>query len=205
MRLPKRLLKKRAETSSARVVVVGLRNPGPGYQGTRHNIGFEVLSRVADRAGARLGRAPARVPAQVVSLGSAVLASPVTYMNDSGRAVRAILDYWRVAPADLLVIHDDIDLAFGRLRVQVGGGSGGHNGIRSIDRALGTPDYSRLKVGVGRPPGTMDPADYVLQRFSKTEREEIDVLIEDAADVVDAWLEDRSRAQEMAAHRGRDA
>lgn len=200
-----RLLKRaRAETSNARLVVVGLRNPGPDYLGTRHNVGFEVVTRVAERAGVELGRAPSRVPAQVVATGQVVLAAPLTYMNDSGRAVRAVLDYWKVPTSDLLVVHDDIDLPFGRLRVQVGGGSGGHNGIRSIDRHLGTPEYSRLKVGVGRPPGRMDPADYVLQRFAKKEREEVDVMVEDAADVVETWLTDRARAQEMAAHRGRN-
>jgi PTH1 family peptidyl-tRNA hydrolase len=205
MRLPKRLQRKRAETNNARLVVVGLRNPGPDYQGTRHNIGYEVVTKVAERAGVDLGRAPSRVPAQVAILPSCVLAAPVTFMNDSGRAVRAVLDYWKVSPADMLVVHDDIDLAFGRLRLQVGGGSGGHNGIRSIDRHLGTTDYSRLKLGVGRPPGSMDPAAYVLQRFSKAERAEVDLVVEEAADVVETWFTDRARAQEMAAHRGRDA
>jgi len=193
MRLPKRLQRKRAETNNARLVVAGLRNPGPDYQGTRHNVGYEVVTKVAERAGVDLGRAPSRVPAQVAILPSCVLAAPVTFMNDSGRAVRAVLDYWKVSPADMLVVHDDIDLAFGRLRLQVGGGSGGHN------------DYSRLKLGVGRPPGSMDPAAYVLQRFSKAERAEVDLVVEEAADVVETWFTDRARAQEMAAHRGRDA
>lgn len=205
MRLPKRLQRKRAETNNARLVVVGLRNPGPDYQGTRHNVGYEVVTKVAERAGVDLGRAPSRVPAQVAILPSCVLVAPVTFMNVSGRAVRAVLDYWKVSPADMLVVHDDIDLAFGRLRLQVGGGSGGHNGIRSIDRHLGTTDYSRLKLGVGRPPGSMDPAAYVLQRFSKAERAEVDLVVEEAADVVETWFTDRARAQEMAAHRGRDA
>ena len=208
MRLPKRL-GKRAERADTSVVVVGLRNPGADYQGTRHNIGFEIVSRVAARANSELGRAPSRVPAQVASIGTGaarvMLAAPVTFMNDSGRAVRAILDYWKVPVEDLLVVHDDIDLPFGRLRLQVGGGSGGHNGIRSLERTLATKDFSRLKVGVGRPPGTMDPSAYVLQRFPKAEREEMDVVVEDAADVVEAWVVDRARAQEMAALRGRGA
>jgi PTH1 family peptidyl-tRNA hydrolase len=125
-------------------------------------------------------------------------------MNESGGAIQSALAYHKILPADLLVIHDDIDLAFGRLRVQVAGGSGGHNGIRSVEKALGTKEFSRLKVGVGRPPGSMDPADFVLKRFSKTERPEVDVMVRDAADVVRLWLDDRERAQEQAAHRGRD-
>lgn len=128
---------------------------------------------------------------------------PTTYMNESGAAVRAVLDYYKVGPADLLVIHDDIDLAFGRLRLQVAGGSGGHNGIRSMERALGTKEFSRLKVGVGRPPGSQDPADFVLRNFTKAERPEVDLLVVDAADVVERWLDDRPRAQEAAALRGR--
>lgn len=205
MRLLTRGLK-RAPTADT--VIVGLRNPGADYQGTRHNIGFEVVALVAARNDTELGRAPSRVSAQVATVGSGpermLLAAPITYMNESGRAVRAILDYWKVAPSDMLVVHDDIDLPFSRLRVQVGGGSGGHNGIRSLERSLGTRDFSRLKFGVGRPPGQMDPAAFVLQRFSKSERPEVEAAIADAADVVEAWATDRARAQEMAALRGRD-
>jgi PTH1 family peptidyl-tRNA hydrolase len=124
-------------------------------------------------------------------------------MNESGEAVRAVLDYFGLAVGDLLVVHDDIDLAFGRLKLQVAGGSGGHNGIRSIERALGTNRFSRLKFGVGRPPGDIDPADFVLRRFSVAERPEVRDMVEDAADVVQLWLSDRARAQEMAALRGR--
>ncbi len=163
---------------------------------------------MASRNDVGLGRAPSRVSAQVATVGLGaermLLAAPITFMNESGRAVRSVLDYWKVDPSDLLVIHDDIDLPFGRLRVQVGGGTGGHNGIRSVDRSLGTREFSRLKFGVGRPPGQMDPASFVLQRFSKAERAEVEVAIADAADVVEAWVTDRARAQEMAALRGRD-
>jgi PTH1 family peptidyl-tRNA hydrolase len=131
-------------------------------------------------------------------------AVPLTYMNESGRAVRSLLDYFGLSPQSILVIHDDIDLPFGRLRLQVGGGTGGNNGVRSIASALGTRDFSRLKIGVGRPPGQMDPADYVLRPFTKAEREEVDLMIEDAADVVELWPTDPARAQEMAALRGRE-
>jgi PTH1 family peptidyl-tRNA hydrolase len=129
---------------------------------------------------------------------------PSTFMNDSGSAVHAAAGYFGVDLSRILVVHDDIDLAFGRLRLQVNGGSGGHNGIRSLEKALGTPDFSRLKLGVGRPPGSMDPADFVLRPFSKAERVEVGVILEEAADVVDQWPTDPDRAQEMAALRGRD-
>jgi PTH1 family peptidyl-tRNA hydrolase len=127
---------------------------------------------------------------------------PSTFMNDSGAAVRASLDYYNVDVGDLLVIHDDIDLPFRRLRLQVAGGSGGHNGIRSLEKSLGTKEFSRLKVGVGRPPGSMDPADFVLRGFTKSERPEVDLMVEVAADVVALWPSDPDRAQELAAHQG---
>jgi len=189
-------------------VVVGLRNPGRDYEGTRHNVGYEVVTRLAERVESPLGRAPSRIKGLISQLAGAgrqtLLLAPTTYMNHSGDAVRSALSYYKADPQDLLVIHDDIDLPFGRLRVQAGGGSGGHNGIRSLELALGTTDFSRLKVGVGRPPGSQDPADFVLRPFSKAERSEVDLQVEDAVDVVERWLEDRERAQELAAHRGRD-
>jgi PTH1 family peptidyl-tRNA hydrolase len=189
-------------------VVVGLRNPGADYERSRHNVGFDVLARVVDRADQSFGKAPSRVRGMVAQSGvgedRVFYFAPNTYMNESGGAVKAAMAYYKVASADLLVIHDDIDLAFGRLRIQVAGGSGGHNGIRSVEKSLGTKEFSRLKIGVGRPPGSMDPADFVLRQFSKDERFEAGVLTEDAADVVEQWLGNRDRAQENAAHRGRD-
>lgn len=190
-------------------VVVGLRNPGADYEGTRHNVGAEVVERVLERAGTPPGRAPSRISGAIAQTGAGeertLFVLPFTFMNESGRVVRSVLDYYHIDPSDLLVVHDDIDLPFGRLRVQVDGGSGGHNGIRSLEKALGGKEFSRLKVGVGRPPGPQDPADYVLRPFSKAERPEVDLMIEDAADVVERWLGDRERAQEQAALRGRDA
>jgi PTH1 family peptidyl-tRNA hydrolase len=188
-------------------MVVGLRNPGSDYEGTRHNAGYEVLARVLGRQGAKLGRAPSRVRCEVAQVGvgddRVLHVVPSTYMNDSGGAVRSAVHYYGVDLSQVLVIHDDIDLAFGRLRLQVNGGSGGHNGIRSLEKALGTTEFSRLKLGVGRPPGSMDPADFVLRPFTKAERKEVEVIFEEAADVVDLWLTDPARAQEMAALRGR--
>src|SRR5690606_19526703 len=138
--------------------IVGLRNPGPEYSGTRHNLGFEVVEAVADRLGERLKRGPSRVRCEIaetrVDGEKLVLAAPLSYMNESGGPVRALADYFDVdTRRDLLVVHDDIDLPFGKLRMQVGGGTAGHNGLRSIERALGHRDFHRLKAGVGRPPG----------------------------------------------------
>jgi PTH1 family peptidyl-tRNA hydrolase len=184
-------------------LIVGLRNPGSEYQGTRHNFGYEVLLAIADRLGAKLKRGPLRVRSEVGNVPGSdlVLASPSIFMNDSGRAVRSLQSYYKVGSENLLVLHDDIDLAFGRLRVQKAGGNGGHNGIRSLEQHLGTKDFWRLKLGVGRPPGNQDPAQYVLKRFTKSERPEVDLMIEDAADVAARWLDDPPRAQELAAHR----
>lgn len=199
---------KKKTPSSPLHLIAGLRNPGSDYEGTRHNIGFEAVERVVRRAGEEFGRAPSRVRGLIAQLGvgegRSLILAPTTFMNESGQAVRSALGYYKIETSDLLVAHDDIDLDFGRLRLQVAGGSGGHNGIRSLERALGTNEFSRLKIGVGRPPGSMDPADYVLRRFSTGELEGVDLMVEDAADVIEAWLGDRSRAQEMASLRGRD-
>jgi peptidyl-tRNA hydrolase, PTH1 family len=186
-------------------VVVGLRNPGSEYVGTRHNIGAEVLAELARRAGEKFKAKTMRTRSEIAEIRVAgekvVLAAPLSFMNESGGPVSATLRHMKADVSDLLVIHDDIDLDFGRLRVQVGGGSGGHNGIRSLEKSLGTRDFSRLKVGVGRPPGRQDPADFVLRRFGSKERAEADLIVADAADVVERWVDDPQRAQELAAHR----
>lgn len=185
--------------------VVGLANPGPEYELTRHNLGGEVVRAVVAAAGEKLGRGPSRTRSLVAQTGSGedrvVLALPTTYMNESGGAVRALIDYFGIGPADLLVVHDDIDLPFGRLRLQVGGGTGGHNGLRSIERSLQTREFSRLKLGVGRPPGRMDPADFVLRRFANAERAEVELMIEDGADVVRRWPTDPQAATRLAGER----
>lgn len=186
-------------------VVVGLRNPGSDYEGTRHNIGAEVLAEIARRHGERFKAKMMRTRSEIAEIRidseKVVLAAPMSFMNESGGPVSATLRSLKAAVADLLVIHDDIDLDFGRLRLQIGGGSGGHNGIRSLEKSLGTREFSRLKVGVGRPPGRQDPADFVLRRFGSKERAEADLLVVDAADVVERWVSDPQRAQEQAAHR----
>ena len=154
------------------------------------------------RHDATLKPGPSRVRADVadIRIGSdrLVLAAPQSFMNESGRPVVSVARYFRIDPPDLLVIYDDIDLPFGRLKLAFEGGHGGHNGLRSVEAALGTREYPRLKVGVGRPPGAMDPAAYVLKPFSKAEREEVDFQIEDAADAVEQFLVDPIAAQQSA-------
>jgi PTH1 family peptidyl-tRNA hydrolase len=189
-------------------LVVGLRNPGPDYEGTRHNVGFEVVESILDRHNESLGRAPLKVNGRVAKIGPGdkrvFYFVSNRFMNEVGGSARAAAVYFKIPLPNILVIHDDIDLPFGRLRLQVGGGSGGHNGIRSVERSFGTNEFSRLKLGVGRPPGSMDPADFVLRQFAKTERPEVDVLVEVAADVVELWPEEPARAQEAAARYGVD-
>ncbi len=187
-------------------LVVGLRNPGTRYEGTRHNVGGEVAETLVSRSGGTFKRAPGRIAAVVAETRleavRVVVAMPRTFMNESGRAVAPLLRYYGVDPDRLLVVHDDIDLPFAKLRVRYGGSTGGHNGVDSVVRSLGTSDFWRLKVGVGRPPGRMDPADFVLSRFRGTERAEMDLVVPDAADVVAAFVtaggeEARRRAGEV--------
>ena len=185
--------------------VVGLHNPEPAYLGTRHNVGAEVVAVLMRRSGVRLRRAPRRIRCRTATarLGTraALLALPNAAMNVSGPPVQQLLAYYNVTPADLVVIHDDIDLPFGRLRLRSGRSHGGHNGVRSIVESLGSTGFWRLKLGLGRPPGRMDPAAYVLSRFSKAEREEVDMLVADAADVVEKFLVHPERAMELAGGR----
>jgi PTH1 family peptidyl-tRNA hydrolase len=174
-------------------LVVGLGNPGPTYAGNRHNVGQMVLDVLArDIPGSftghnaraqvldgRLGVLPSGAPGPRV-----VLAKPSTYMNVSGGPVAALVRFYDVPPERLLVIHDELDLPPSTLRLKRGGGEGGHNGLKSISAALGTKDYLRLRIGIGRPPGRQDPADFVLRDFAVSEREDLAVTLEEAADGV---------------------
>lgn len=182
-------------------LIVGLGNPGEQYAATRHNVGAEVAERLAGPDG--LGRGPRRVRARVarVDVGGqpCIVAVPMTFMNLSGDAVASLLSYYKVGPSDLVVVHDDIDLPFARLRFHIGRGSGGNNGVDSIIRSLRTTDFWRVRMGVGRPPGRMDPADFVLRRFSKQERETVDLMVGEAADVVEAFIASGAEAAKLAA------
>lgn len=174
-------------------LVVGLGNPGPGYAGNRHNVGVMVLEELADRAGIRLSpgkgaRARALAGEGRLAGRRVVLARPLTYMNESGSPVRGLLDYHHLPVEDLVVVHDELDLPFATVRLKRGGGEGGHNGLRSISRSTGTKDYLRVRVGIGRPPGRQDPADFVLKDFSGVERKELDLLVGEAADALESLL-----------------
>lgn len=172
-------------------LVAGLGNPGKEYAGNRHSVGFMVADLLAERVGAGFGRhrrAVAAVAEGRLSVGGPrlVIVKPLTYMNLSGGPVVALARFYKVPPGQVVAVHDELDIAYGQLRAKCGGGEGGHNGLRSISRALGTKDYLRVRVGVGRPPGRQDPADYVLSDFSAAERKELAFLVDRAADVVEA-------------------
>lgn len=172
-------------------LVAGLGNPGPAYARNRHNVGFRVVDLVADRIGARFGRhrrAVAEVAEGHLGYGGPklVLVKPLTYMNLSGGAVAGLMHFYRVPVERVVAVHDELDIPFGQLRLKCGGGEGGHNGLRSMTRALGSKDFLRVRFGIGRPPGRQDPADFVLSDFSPAERKELDLLVDRAADAVQA-------------------
>ncbi|MFF0229915.1 aminoacyl-tRNA hydrolase [Micromonospora sp. NPDC005254] len=174
-------------------LVVGLGNPGREYAGNRHNVGFMVVELLAGRLGARFGRhkrAVAEVAEGRLGFGGPklVLVKPLTYMNLSGGPVAALSQFYKVPPARVIAVHDELDIGFGQVRIKCGGGEGGHNGLRSMSKTLGTKDYVRVRFGVGRPPGRQDPADYVLSDFGAAERKELDFLVDRAADVVESVI-----------------
>ena len=171
-------------------LIVGLGNPGPAYCGHRHTVGAMVVDELASRTGANLRSHKARAASAEVRIGEqrAVIAKPLTFMNESGGPVAGLLSFYKVPVENLVVIHDDLDIPFSGLRLKLGGGEGGHNGLRSVTKSVGTRDYLRVRVGIGRPPGRMDAADYVLHNFSGTERSEVALLVSDAADAVESLV-----------------
>lgn len=182
-------------------LIVGLRNPGSRYDGTRHNIGADVVSAVSPDLKFKRARLGIRADTATLRIGDtrAVLAMPRTFMNECGQSVAPLVRYERVDGGRLLVVHDDIDLPFAKLKVQFGGGAGGHNGIRSIVNSLGTNEFWRLKIGVGRPPDRVDPADYVLDRFAKVERAPIDEAVIRSLRVVEVFAVDGGDAARQTA------
>ena len=173
-----------------RLLVVGLGNPGPRYAATRHNAGFFVVDLLAERIGGRFKAHKGRADIVEGRLAGkpVVLAKPKSYMNESGGPIVSISRFFKVPIEQITIVHDDLDLAFGALRLKRGGGDGGHNGLRSATSALGSKDYARVRFGIGRPPGRQDPSDYVLREFSATERKEVPFLVDRAADAVEALL-----------------
>ncbi|QQD76864.1 aminoacyl-tRNA hydrolase [Curtobacterium sp. YC1] len=172
------------------LVVVGLGNPGPGYAGNRHNVGQMVLDELASRMGAtfKKHKTPNQVAeGRLVPGGTRlVLAKPGSFMNTSGGPVSSVLGFYSATPADLVVVHDELDLPFDTVRLKGSGGHGGHNGLRDIIKATGTNEFVRVRVGIGRPPGRQDPADYVLRDFAAAEKKTLPILLADAADAVEA-------------------
>ena len=188
----------RGVAETERWLVVGLGNPGPKYAGNRHNVGFMVVDELAERGGHRwkAHRTHADVAEGRLAGVPAVLAKPRSYMNLSGGPVAGLSRFYKVPVERVVVVHDDMDIAFGALKLKRGGGAGGHNGLRSISSSLSGPDYLRVRVGVGRPPGRMDPAAYVLKDFSAAERKELPLELARAADAVESLVtEGLERAQ----------
>ena len=185
-------------------LIVGLGNPGPKYAATRHNIGFAVVDGLAVQLGVRLGRhkralaftAEGRFGVPGVG-DSVVLVEPLSFMNESGGPVKALMGYYGVDAGQLIVIHDELDLPLGSIRSKLGGGDNGHNGLRSIRSSLGSGDFFRVRVGIGRPNGRQDPADYVLSAFGSAERAELPLLIERAGQATESLvLEGLERTQQ---------
>lgn len=176
-----------------RWLVAGLGNPGARYARHRHNVGFMVADLLGTRTGGRFSgqrRTAAQVAQARLDVGgpAMVLVKPTTYMNLSGGPVADLCRYYRIPLDRVVAIHDDLDLSYGAVRAKCGGGEGGHNGLRSLTRSLGTRDYVRLRFGVGRPPGRQDPSDWVLSDFTAREREDLDYLVDRSADFVEAIL-----------------
>ena len=176
-------------------LVVGLGNPGPAYRGNRHNVGFMVLGVLAERVGGRFSKHKARADVIEGRFGPppaprVVLAEPRSYMNESGGPVAGLCGFYKIPVERLVVVHDELDLPYGSLRIKRGGGDNGHNGLRAITRSLGSREYLRVRFGIGRPPGRMDPADYVLRDFSPAERKDLDYNVDRAADAVETLVRD---------------
>ncbi|MEV5007622.1 aminoacyl-tRNA hydrolase [Streptomyces sp. NPDC093064] len=190
-------------SANAPWLIVGLGNPGPEYAMNRHNVGFMVVDLLADRIGGRFKRA-GKAQAQVVEgrIGPpgpesrrVVLVKPMSFMNLSGGPVNALRDFYKVPLANIVALHDELDIDYGVLRLKLGGGDNGHNGLKSMTKAMG-PDYHRVRFGIGRPPGRMQVADFVLKDFSSAERKELDYFVDRAADSVECLLaEGLERAQ----------
>ena len=186
-------------------VVVGLGNPGPTYAGNRHNVGFMVLDLLAERMGGKFRSHKGRADVLEGRIGGvrAILAKPRSFMNTSGGPVSSVLSFYSVPPDQLIVVHDELDLPYGTLRLKHGGGDNGHNGLRSVSQAVGTREYGRVRFGIGRPPGRQAPADFVLRDFGTTERKELPLFLERAGDAVAALVTQGLEAAQNVFHADR--
>ena len=188
-------------------LVVGLGNPGSEYEHTRHNLGYRIVDTLAQRLGARLK--PAKGMRALVAEARdgdrrIILAKPTTFMNASGQAVSELARYHKVDPHDIVVVHDELDLPVAQVKVKRGGGDAGHNGLKDITKALGTPDYARVRIGIGKPAGRKQGVDHVLAGFSKKEQETIDVAIEQAADAASTVVNAGVEAAQQQFHAGEE-
>lgn len=185
-------------------LIVGLGNPGPEYSRNRHNVGQMVLDELAGRVGGTFKTHKARAQVLEGRLGiggpRVVLAKPVTYMNVSGGPVSGLAGFYDIEPSRVVAVHDEIDIPFNTVKLKLGGGEGGHNGLRDISKALATKDYLRVRVGVGRPPGRMDTADFVLRDFAPAEKKELPFLLDEAADAVELLIRDGLTAAQQRFH-----
>lgn len=183
-------------------LVVGLGNPGPDYAGNRHNAGFMVVDVLAGRMGGRFKAHKARAEVLEGRLAGrrVVLAKPRSFMNDSGGPVARLRDFFKVPLERIVIVHDELDIPYGAVRLKQGGGAGGHNGLRSISKSLGAPDYLRVRFGVGRPPGRMDAAAFVLRDFSAAERRDLELHLQVAADAVEMLLTQGLQAAQNVYH-----
>lgn len=192
--------------SSDSWLIVGLGNPGPKYETTRHNVGQMALDVLADRIGSpfKPHKTNSRVAEGHLKPGGpkVILAKSNGYMNTSGGPVSGLTKYFGVDPSRIIVLHDELDLPFDSLKMKVGGGHGGHNGLRDIAKALGTPEFFRVRIGIGRPPGQQDAADFVLRPFGSAERDALAVLLEDAADASETLMSDGLLAAQQKFHGG---
>ena len=174
--------------SSSPWIVVGLGNPGEQYEATRHNVGQMVIDELAKRHNVKLSTHKSRTDIAAYKLGvgvdafSVILSKSKSYMNESGGPIKALANFYSVEPQQVIVLHDELDIPFAAIRSKIAGGDNGHNGLKSMRKALGTGDFYRVRIGIGRPPGRQDPADFVLKPFASTERAELPELIERAVD-----------------------
>ena len=187
-------------------LVAGLGNPGPGYSRNRHNVGHMVLDELASRIGGsfKSHKSRAQVAEGRIGIGGprVILAKPLTYMNLSGGPVSALARFYGIEPENIVAVHDEIDIPFNTVKLKRGGGEGGHNGLRDISKALGTKDYLRVRVGVGRPPGRMDTADWVLKNFGTAESKELPFLVSGGADAVELLVTEGLLAAQQKFHSG---
>ncbi|MGM7668198.1 aminoacyl-tRNA hydrolase [Microbacterium sp. A93] len=185
-------------------LIVGLGNPGPRYESTRHNIGQLVVDELAARRSEsfREHKAGARVIETWLRPGGdkLVLAKPNSFMNVAGTPVAALARFYSVPPERTVLVHDELDIPFDSVKLKIGGGHGGHNGVRDVARAISTADFPRVRVGIGRPPGRQDPADWVLSPFGKIERETLGILVSDAADAVELLVAEGLLAAQQKHH-----